>query len=522
VRRFLVPIVKSFVTTVIFFALAETTLRGAYIVRNALVHLVPLPYALGDEYGPMPPWLDRLLILVPDDTLIWRSLPRAERTYVDIFSPVRREQDRIALLRRFLPSLPPEFRDNPTWHIALNSEGYRTSEFATVKPPQTIRIACIGDSWTFGMNVDQDRTYPSRLGARLRETRPDLRPEVLNFGVLGYSSFQGLQQLKARVADLRPDVLAIGFGMNDSEVAGYRDKDMTTSPRPRLATRVRETAADLEFYKLLNYVALAARFHPKPLSDYLRAEAESKSDAVDYDAIEPWTRVSPRDYDRNIREMVRLQTDRGGRVVLVDNELWDQSPYRPVLRKIAAEAHVPLVDSVQIVADARRAVEREVEERLGLAAAGPKGPALPGAGDGRTTVVLRVHRGTFPVSKALSIVGTAPELGNLAPNAALMHDDGTGGDEHAGDGVWSLAASFPAGTRLFYMYTNSGARGSWEGLDVPTIRHVTVPAAAAGETVYLPIETFGRIYMQADNWHTDAMGYDLIARAVADAIARRP
>jgi hypothetical protein len=119
----------------------------------------------------------------------------------------------------------------------------------------------------------------------------------------------------------------------------------------------------------------------------------------------------------------------------------------------------------------------------------------------------------------MSIVGTAPELGNRVPNAIAMHDDGKDGDERAGDGVWSYAASFPAGTRLFYMYTNSGARGAWEGLDVPTIRHVTVPPSRAGEPVYLPIETFGRIYMQADNWHTDAMGYDLIARAVVDAIA---
>src|SRR5262245_49737140 len=179
-RRFAAPLIKSLVTTVIFFALAETTLRGAYIVRNAMVRLVPLPYALGDEYGPMPPWLDRLLILVPDDTLIWRSLPRAERTYVDIFSPVHHEQDRIALLRRFSPSLPSAFHDNPTWHIALNSEGYRTSEFARVKPPQAMRIACIGDSWTFGMNVEQDRTYPSRLVALLHEARPGLRAEVLN------------------------------------------------------------------------------------------------------------------------------------------------------------------------------------------------------------------------------------------------------------------------------------------------------------------------------------------------------
>jgi hypothetical protein len=191
-----------------------------------------------------------------------------------------------------------------------------------------------------------------------------------------------------------------------------------------------------------------------------------------------------------------------------------------VLRRIAADANVPLVDSLQLIADARDATARELETRLNLHAP-PALPAPPGPRDQKTTVVFRVHHGTFPVTTAMSIVGADPQLGNLVPNEALMHDDGTSGDQRAGDGVWSYAASFPPGTRVSYVYTNSGARGQWEGLDVPAIRHVTVPASAAATPVLLPIETFGRLYLQADNWHTDATGYELIARAVADAI-RQP
>ncbi len=39
-----------------------------------------------------------------------------------------------------------------------------------------------------------------------------------------------------------------------------------------------------------------------------------------------------------------------------------------------------------------------------------------------------------------------------------------------------------------------------------------------GAPMYLPVETFGRIYMQADNWHPDAKGYELIAQAIVDAL----
>ena len=524
--RVLKVVLKGLITTIIFFAVVEAGLRGAYAVRNAMVRRVPLPYSVGDEYGPIPPWLDRLLILVPDDTLIWRSLPNVRRTYVDIFSPAHSEQDRTALLRRFVPTLPAEFRDNPTWSIALNSEGYRSAEFSITKAPSTVRIACVGDSWTFGMNVDQDRTYPSRLAAVLHEQHPETNVELLNFGVLGYSSFQGRQLMKARVMDLHPDIVAIGFGMNDSEVAGYRDKDMiAAAPPPRLAAHVKEVAQDLEFYKLLKYVVLTMKFHRKPIGDYLKEESGTRgSGTVNYDEIEPWTRVSPQDYERNMREMIRVVRAGGARVVLLDNELWPESPYRPVLKAIAADLHVPLVDSLKLVTGAATNMASDLEARLGLRRAEQAGKAeqSPRLHEPQarppTDVVFRVSNGSFPVTTAMSIVGADAQLGRLVPNAVTMHDDGAGGDERAGDGVWSLAATFAPGTRLSYVYTNSGARGRWEGLDVPHIRSIVVPFSSDGGKVYLPIETFGRVYMQADDWHTDATGYDLIAHAVADAI----
>src|SRR5262249_2383268 len=132
-------------------------------------------------------------------------------------------------------------------------------------------------------------------------------------------------------------------------------------------------------------------------------------------------------------------------------------------------------------------------------------------------VVFRVRAGSYLVPRYMSIVGPHDALGALRPNMVLMHGDGASGDERAGDGVWSSAAAFPEGTHLLYVYTNSGAPGEWEGVDVPAIRRLTVRRGSGGR-MYAPIETFGKIYMQADNWHTDARGYDLIAGAVADAI----
>ena len=80
--------------------------------------------------------------------------------------------------------------------------------------------------------------------------------------------------------------------------------------------------------------------------------------------------------------------------------------------------------------------------------------------DGETPVVFRVYEGGYPVPQQLSIVGNHPALGNFVPNTIAMHDDGTNGDEHAGDHVWSYRAMMPAGdSRSATCYTNSGARG---------------------------------------------------------------
>jgi lysophospholipase L1-like esterase len=497
------------------------------LVRNSLVQYVPLPYAFGDNYGPQPPWLDPLDILEEDETLIWRSKADFRVDYLHVFSPVWQERDRIALLRRFLPSIPEVFLGNPTWEVRLNSEGFRGSAMTRTHPGSTVRIACIGDSWTFGMPVTEDQTYPSRLEAWLREMQPGLEYEVQNFGVLGYSSFQGLRLLRTKVLDFDPDIIAIGFGMNDSQVAGYRDKDVRQDgAHPSIASRsigaLGAAVRDLETYKLLKYAALVVTFREKPIADYIRAETDKDTEGdARYETLDAWTRVSPTDYELNVREMIRLSREHGARVVLIDNELWEASPYRAVLKRLSAELHVPLVDGAALLDSARRAVEHNLESQLGLDDRGGQLPLASFPAAGKTTVVFRVYRGSADVPKGLSIVGADQQLGAFVPNLVTMHDDGTDGDQRAGDGVWSHTADLAVGSRVFYVYTNSGAPGRWEGLDVPYIRRVEVPASADGRPLHLPIETFGRVYLQGDHWHTDSAGYDAIAREAARVIATR-
>ncbi len=520
---------KTIGATLVVFAVVESLLRVAYFIRNSMAAYVALPYVIGNDYGPIPPWVDGLRILEPDEALFWKNRANLRRKYIDIFTPVHSQEERTSFLRQFLPASPDSLSGNPVWEISLNSEGFRDGEFSNLKPANVFRIICLGDSWTFGANVGQQDAYPQRLQALLRSEFPNTNFEVFNLGVLGYSSYQGLELLKSRALGLAPDVVVIGFAMNDASVAGYRDKDMPKYNKDRntLAKRIGRIVEKIESYKLLRYLALALKDKPLSIGQHLKAAADSAREEgfdyfsrddlrkmEDYNTLEPWTRVSLKDYEKNILDMIDVARSHRAGVILLYNELWGNIPYRIVLERISRKVQVPLVDSAALIAEARRKIEEALEGKLDLRP--PR--ARRALAKGEIEVIFRVHLGSRPVPKGVFIVGAHPKLGDLVPNKAAMYDDGTHGDQRAGDNVWSYTATLSPGERIFYVYTNSGKEGQWEGLDVPWIRSFTVEAKNSEEKVHRPIESFGKIYMLADGWHTNAAGYELIAKALLEKL----
>lgn len=90
-----------------------------------------------------------------------------------------------------------------------------------------LRIACLGDSCTqLGTPA-----YPSVLGERLGR-RWDCEVEVLNAGVVGYSTFQGLVRLEEEVLRYDPDVVTLYFGWNDHwSLDRLRDPELARAMR---------------------------------------------------------------------------------------------------------------------------------------------------------------------------------------------------------------------------------------------------------------------------------------------------
>jgi lysophospholipase L1-like esterase len=500
--------------------LLEALLRISYFFRNSFVDVVPLPYVIGHDYGPIPPWGEDLRILEPDSELIWRNRANVKRKYLDVFSPCDRPEDRTALLRQFIPSIPASLKDNPVWEISLNSNGFRNREIKVEKPPQVYRIVCMGDSWTFGVNVREDQTYPRQLAAWLEREYPDSRFEVVNLGVLGYSSYQGLELLRRYAIHLDPDLLVIGFGMNDASVAGYRDRDIPETGGEGDAEKKGDSALDrIEIYKMLRYIALLVKYDPPDPGRQIQSIAEKSHGAEteeEYGELEPWTRVSLADYESNIVRMIEMAEERSAGAILLFNELWPESPYQKVLERISRENGIPLIDSSALVAKAKCGIEAELERRLDLRP--ENNGTSPNHGD--VEVVFRVYSADRPVPSSIYIVGDHPQLGGLRPNEIVMYDDGTHGDQRPGDNIWSFTATFEPGIKVPYVYTNSGTPGEWEGLDIPDVRKFALDPDEERTRIYRPIDTFGEVYMQADSWHTNAEGYRLIAEAIFEALER--
>jgi lysophospholipase L1-like esterase len=98
--------------------------------------------------------------------------------------------------------------------VTTNAQGLRGPEVALAKPQGTKRILWLGDSVTFGYLVPDWRdTFPFLVAARLDSG--GIQTESINAGVGGYSPWQEDLWLRRNGVRYDPDVVVVGFVLND-------------------------------------------------------------------------------------------------------------------------------------------------------------------------------------------------------------------------------------------------------------------------------------------------------------------
>ncbi len=97
----------------------------------------------------------------------------------------------------------------------INEHGMRGPAVKREKPPDCLRIVCLGDSITFGEGVRYEDAYPARLEALLSEAGAERSVQVLNAGVQAYGTTDAAAFFLVRCAPFDPDVVILGFFLND-------------------------------------------------------------------------------------------------------------------------------------------------------------------------------------------------------------------------------------------------------------------------------------------------------------------
>lgn len=102
--------------------------------------------------------------------------------------------------------------------ITTNSLGMRDDEPQPEGDDSLHRIAVLGDSFTFGLGVPDNRTYSNALENLLNTRIDGEKFEVLNFGVSGYSTRDEALVLKYKAMDWDLDLVVVGYYLNDPEI----------------------------------------------------------------------------------------------------------------------------------------------------------------------------------------------------------------------------------------------------------------------------------------------------------------
>ena len=134
------------------------------------------------------------------------------------------------LIYEFIPSVEGIF-ERVT--VRINSAGYRDKERTLAKPPNTWRLATLGDSILFGWGADEEVRFTNVLEKFLNDTGDGTTFEVLNFGVPSYNTVSEAGLLKSVVAPYEPDAILLSFCLeNDHSLPNF-----VSRPRPLFTLR---------------------------------------------------------------------------------------------------------------------------------------------------------------------------------------------------------------------------------------------------------------------------------------------
>jgi hypothetical protein len=115
------------------------------------------------------------------------------------------------------PNMQGWYRKEGEAYVRINSDGLRDREHSRVKPPNTFRIAVLGDSFVEALQVPFEESFCHIIEQKLRScpAMAGRDVEVINFGVSGYGTAQELITLRNQVWQYSPDLVLLTVTTNN-------------------------------------------------------------------------------------------------------------------------------------------------------------------------------------------------------------------------------------------------------------------------------------------------------------------
>jgi lysophospholipase L1-like esterase len=223
-----------------------------------------------------------------------------------------------------------------------NSLGLRGGEIDPDTLGDRERIACFGNSCTFGWSLSESEAYPEALQLKLAARTGGDRHVVFNCGVPGYSSYQGVKMLERYLPILKPDIVTICYGWNDHWAAGFDIPDKDQKMPSQLLLHVQNLLSQSYLYRSVKYLLLAGY---------------EKRKEYTFNRESPVYRVSVEDYRTNLIEMVRICRSNKIEPIFITAPIGDVDPtydqpyeiyhglYNEIVRQVSSEYRVSLLDA---------------------------------------------------------------------------------------------------------------------------------------------------------------------------------
>ncbi len=182
-----------------------------------------------------------IVILIFGEVLIRIFAP--QKTYADFkelvgsyyaYSPF----NRLTLKKNYSGFEPSMEYRNRKVKITTNSLGLRNKEISFDKQPGIKRILILGDSYTFGVYVEDDETFSARLESLLQED--GYKVEVINAGyACGWETDEQYAWLLNEGLKLNPDIVILGFFLGN-DITGINPENWTEINKKGLPIKIHD------------------------------------------------------------------------------------------------------------------------------------------------------------------------------------------------------------------------------------------------------------------------------------------